>query len=657
MNRTLPLDQELAQPFPRRRRPPYNPIVSYAVCCLLLWSAAAHSSAQQHAATPLPVTATQSESTFTLTNAYVTARVDRQSGDLVSLQYKEKELLGSRSGHPAAYWSHTPTRGARTVSSVTIDPARNGGERAEVSVKGFYMGQALGQGPGGSVAADIEIRYALGRADQGIYIYSIFDHKPDYPATSVGEARFGAKLNDQIFDYMAIDAKRSKIMITAMDWNKGAPLNMKEARRMTTGRYSGQAEHKYDYSALQFDTPAFGWYSTQQKVGFWFVNPTIEYLSGGATKVELTGHRDVSVGAAPTLLNYWRGSHYGGSECTVAQGEAWTKVIGPFLIYCNSALTPDAGWKDALAQAARETAKWPFDWVTRADYPHKNQRGSVEGRIVLRDTQAPEARMTNLLVGLSAPDYALPANGRGGAVQTVDWQRDAKYYQFWTRADKQGRFHIPNVRPGRYSLHAIADGVLGEYSRTDVVVAAGTPIDLGSLEWRPVRFGRQLWEIGVPDRTAQEFRHGDHYWEWGLYLKYPQEFPDDVHYVIGKSDYRTDWNYCQPPRDDGKPTTWSVTFHLPEAPKGKATLRLALAATSARRITVTVNDSPAGDTGLLPDTATIRRDGIRGYWYERDIAFDAALMHSGDNVIKLTIPAGGVMSGVEYDYLRLELTP
>ncbi len=614
-------------------------------------------SAQEQSAPQAAVTVNQTATTFTLANGFVTARIDRQSGDLVSLKYQDKELMGTGSGHPAGYWSHTPTRGGRTVSSITIDPANSAGERAEVSVKGFYAGTALGQGPGGSVAADIEIRYALGRTDHGLYTYSIFDHQPDYPATSIGEARFGAKLNDQLFDYMAIDAKRSKIMITAEDWNRGTDLNMKEARRMTTGRYAGQVEHKYDYSAVQFDTPAFGWYSTQQKIGLWFVNPTIEYLSGGATKVELTGHRDVSTGAAPTLLNYWRGSHYGGAECSIAQGEAWTRVIGPFLIYCNTEAAPDTAWKDAQSQATRETAKWPFDWVSGVDYPHKDQRGSVTGRIVLRDLQAPGARLSNLLVGLAAPDYPLPPGVRGRATQTVDWQSDAKFYQFWARADPQGGFRIPNVRPGKYTLHAIADGVLGEYAQTEIVVTAGKPLDLGALTWKPVRYGQTLWEIGTPNRSAAEFRHGDHYWKWGLYLKYSQEFPEDVHFVIGKSDPKQDWNYAQCPRDDGKPTTWSVTFHLDTAPHGKATLRLALAATSAHRISVAVNETAAGDTGALPDTATIRRDGIRGYWYERDVAFDAGLMHAGDNVLSLTIPPGGVMSGVEYDYLRLELAP
>jgi rhamnogalacturonan endolyase len=600
---------------------------------------------------------TRTDTTFTLANAFVTAKVDRRSGDLVSLQYQNEELLGAGSGHPYGYWSHTPTRGTRTVSATTIDPSSNAGARAEVSVKGFYSGAALGQGPGGSVAADIETRYTLGSDDHGLYTYSILEHKPDYPATSVGEARFGVKLNDRIFDYMTIDARRSKLMITAEDWNRGTQLNMKEARRMTTGRYAGRVEHKYDYSAVQFDTPAFGWYGTHQKIGLWFINPSNEYLSGGATKVELTGHRDVSDGAAPTLLNYWRGSHYGGSECSLAAGEAWTKVVGPFLIYCNASPTSDASWKDALLQATRETEKWPLGWVEGVAYPHKEQRAAVTGRVVLRDPQLPEARLSHLLVGLTAPNYLLPDGSRGLNGPTVDWQRDAKYYQFWARGDAQGRFTIPNVRAGKYTLHAISDGVLGEYAQLDVVVEAGKPLDLGVLEWKPTRYGKQIWEIGVANRSAEEFRHGDHYWEWGLYLKYPQEFPNDVRFVIGKSDVHADWNYCQPPRDDGKPTTSSVVFRMPMASAGKATLRLAFASTSARRVSVTVNDLPAGDTGPLPDTATIRRDGIRGYWFERDVIFDAKLLHAGENVLQLTVPVGGVMSGVEYDYLRLELAP
>ncbi len=603
---------------------------------------------------------------YTLGNGIVAARIEKQSGNLESLKYDGRELLGS--SRPRGYWSHTPARGGDIVNSVTINPATNGGERAEVSVKGFYRGTPLGTGPGGSTACDIEIRYALGRGDSGIYTYSIFTHRPEYPATSIGEARFCVKLEDAIFDHLTVDANRNLQMASASDWDNGTQLNLKEARRLNTGIREGQVEHKYDYSAVQFDVPAYGWSGTKERIGCWMVNPTTEYLSGGATKVELTGH------LVGTLLNYWRGSHYGGSSCDIAPGETWTKVVGPFQLYCNSNGTPDELWHDALAHAAKESSAWPYEWVKGVDYPHKDGRGTVRGRIVLRDAFAPDAKMTHLLVGLSHPDYET-SDGRGGKT-TVDWQLDAKHYEFWVRGDAAGKFTIPNVRPGVYTLHAIADGVLGEFELTNVTVAAGHTtwlvegtnadvamtggnfIDRAPLKWQPLRYGPQLWEIGVPDRTVAEFRHGDHYWQWGLYNEYPKDFPDDVNFVIGKSDSRRDWNYAQCPRAD-RPngTTWSVTFDLPEAPRGRGVLRLALAGVSAKGIAVTMNDQPAGVVDSLKDNATIRRDGIRGYWTERDVKFDASLMKAGKNVLKLTIPPGNAMNGVEYDYLRLELEP
>jgi hypothetical protein len=48
-------------------------------------------------------------------------------------------------------------------------------------------------------------------------------------------------------------------------------------------------------------------------------------------------------------------------------------------------------------------------------------------------------------------------------------------------------------------------------------------------------------------------------------------------------------------------------------------------------------------------------DGIRGYWCERAVPFDAALMKRGTNVLKLKVPATSWVNGVLYDYLRLEL--
>ena len=635
-------------------------IASILVATIGIRAAAAH-------AEPV-VTVSEDGANYTLANGIVTARVSKRNGNLLSLQYKGIETLDA-AGRVAGYWSHSAA-GSNVVQTITIDPKTNDGRRGEVSIKGISGGAPMGSGPGGSTVTDIEIRYTLERGAAGLYTYSIFEHKPDYPATSIGEARFCAKLNDEVFDWMTVDANRNMKTITAYDWDHATPMNMKEARRMNSGIYKGQVEHKYDYSANQFDVLAWGWSSTEKHIGIWFINPTIEYLSGGPTKVELSAHRDatftdsLTAPAAPCLLNYWRGSHYGGSRCEIGSGEAWSKVIGPFLIYCNASPSPEAMWKDALAESKKQSAAWPFDWVSAVDYPHKNERGTVSGRLILKDPQDQNARMTKLLVGLTHPDYVTQGNARGEG-RPVDWQQDAKHYEFWVRGETDGGFTIPNIRPGTYTLHAIAAGVLGEFTSTNVTVEPGKIVKLGKLDWQPVRYGRQLWDIGIPNRTGGEFFKGDDYFHWGWYLEYARLFPHDVNYVVGKSDYRKDWFFEQVPHNevpdnttgqgDGRSTTWAINFQLPKTPSGKATLRLAICGVGTKSIEVTVNDKPVGEVAGLNYNATINRDGIGGYWIERDLSFDASLMKDGANALKLTIPAGGLMNGIIYDYLRLEL--
>jgi rhamnogalacturonan endolyase len=605
-----------------------------------------------------PVTVTEDATTFKLSNGIATATISKRSGDMTSLVFKDLELMGHGSGHPAGYWEQSP---ANAIDTITIDPKANGGQRGEVSIKG----------PSGSV--NLEIRYTIGRGESGVYTYAIFSHETDGGPGGVGESRYGAKLNGDVFDWMSIDRNRHLLMPTGGDWDKGSALNMKEARRMTTGKFIGKAEHKYDYSAYQFEIPAFGWSSTTKHVGLYFINPTIEFLSGGATKYELTGHLDDNVGGDPTLLDYWRGTHYGGSNCNITAGEKWSKVIGPIMVYLNSGSTPDEMYKDALTQAGREFDAWPYEWVKGVDYTPNNERATVSGQLSLNDPQASSTNLPNLLVGLAYPDVpATPGGGRGGRGGQgggSDWQNDAKHYEFWVRADANGKFSIPKVRPGSYELHAIADGVLGEFAKSGITVEPGKSIDLGKLEWKPVRYGRQVWDIGIPNRRGSEFFKGDDYYHWGWYLKYAELFPNDVNYTVGKSDFHKDWFFEQVPHTEdkantmehgtgegnGRATPWTINFDMPKAGAGKATLRLAICGAAARSIDVTLNDQPLGTVQAPAYNATINRDGIGGYWSERDLAFDASKMKQGTNVLKLTIPAGGLVNGIIYDYLRLEL--
>ncbi|HVS72366.1 MAG TPA: polysaccharide lyase family protein [Phycisphaerae bacterium] len=604
-----------------------------------------------------PVTVTEDATGFTLSNGTITARINKRNGDLSSMEYKGMEMLTDKSGRAGGYWSHDASPapgGPPNVSKITMDPKTNNGERGEVSVKAISGGKKLGHPaggqPDGDFPADIEIRYSLGQNDSGIYTYCIFTHLPEYPAGSIGEARYCAKLA-ATFDWLSVDAQR----------NKYYPEEPK-------------GEDKYVYTAVQSKNLAYGWSSTKDHVGMWIVNPTIEYLSGGPTKPEFMCHRDTTQVAAPCVLNYWRSSHYGGAAVGVNQGEAWTKVIGPFMLYVNSGGDHKALWIDALAKAQTEKKAWPYDWVTGVDYPHKNERSTVTGSFTLDDPLMPGGAKFagDLTVGLAAPTYPIAAGPNGGQ-RMITWQTDAKHYEFWnTFSAHDGKFSIPNVRPGSYTLYAFADGVLGEFTKADVTIPeGGKPVDLGALDWKPVRHGKQVWDIGIPNRTASEFAFGDHYFAMDIGLQYPKYFPSDVSFTIGKSNPAEDWFFQQVPHNTdpdariapfrgiqskpGNPTPYAIHFDMPDAPKGTATLRLAICGTGARQIDVSVNDKDAGPVRLGPGDGVITRHQIQGIWYEKELPFDASLMKQGANTLTLTVPSGPITNGVIYDYLRLEL--
>src|ERR1039458_9513451 len=256
-------------------------------------------------APPVTVTVTDDGPTYTMSNGYLTVKVDKKTGDLTSVKTPHTvtpniELMGFVSGHHAGYWEQSPALAARELASITIDPASDNGARGEVSVKGWSDGKTIlgpnptAAGQGGGLIADLEIRYTLERGAHGLYTYAIYTHQNTYPGGSVGESRFGFKLSAQVFDWLSIDDQRNALMPTGKDWDAGDDLNMKEARRLTTGVYKGRAKHKYDYPADQFKIPAFGWSSTSQKVGLYIINPSFEYLSSGPLHFELTGHLDRS---------------------------------------------------------------------------------------------------------------------------------------------------------------------------------------------------------------------------------------------------------------------------------------------------------------------------------------------------------------------------
>jgi len=647
-----------------------------------------------------PVTLTDNGTTWTLDNGLVKATINKNNGNMPSLIYHGVSIVGR-----SEFWETVP--GGTVTPAVTIDPAKNNGTRAEVAVKGV------------NGRMDIEVRYTMERGVSGFYTYAEYTHGPGYPAAGFGENRFILQMNPT-FDWISVDADRNMLMCSNQDERAGVVIHAKEQKILLTGIYKNSVEHKYSYNGVMYKLPAWGWSSTKDHIGVYFMNPSIEYIGGGASKLDLVAH----MGA--TLLDYWTSGHYaGGAGNNIPANEPWKRVVGPIFVYFNTLADPrdpapadldklkasygsgmpavpavwrDNGtalWQDAVAESKSIKAAWPFAWVEGVDYPHKEERGTVTGQFVLKDPQAASKKLPHLTVGLTHPDY--PGNGsafqlRAGNGNVVTWAHDGDYYQFWADGSEDGKFTIPNIRPGRYVLRAFADGVLGEYAKADIEVEAGKSVNLGKLDWVPVRYGKQLWEIGYPDRTAGKFFKGDgaNYWLWGWPLRYAGLFPDDIVYTVGKSDYRKDWFFEEVPHalsDDwknpaakdplnqrfgwvnnptgtqdmwrawgrGRSTTWTVKFNVKTSSKGTAVLRIALAGADGNGgLNIGVNGQAVGTIHPV-STNALRYNTDTGVWYQYAQKFDAALLKPGENSVTFTVPAGDVTTGVVWDYLRLEL--
>jgi rhamnogalacturonan endolyase len=694
-----------------------------------------------------PVTLTDNGDSWTLDNGIVKATILKRNGNMSSIFYKGINIIPNRS----EFWEQTPA--GTVTASVTIDPASNGGERAEVSVKGVNPGTPGERGGGaatipGSDAArygvpvgpgrggmDIETRYTWERGASGFYTYAQYSHPASYPPAGEGESRFILESMNRTFDWLSVDNDRNLLMTSDDDLRKGVVVHAKEQRILTSGIYANSVEHKYSYNAVMYKLTAWGWSSTKDHIGVYFMNPSSEYIGGGSEKVDLIDHM------SGTLLDYWTSGHYGGGAGNhIPNGEDWKHVVGPIFVYFNSLENPKdptpadldkfhasygsgqpavptawhdnalALWNDAVEKSKAAKAAWPYAWVGGVDYPHKDGRSTVTGQLVLDDPQAASKKLPHLTIGLAHPDYPGTGTGfqlRAGDGNVVRWPHDGNYYQFWADGSDSGdgHFTIPNVRPGTYTLHAFADGVLGEYAHTNITVEAGKPLDLGKLVWQPVRYGRQLWEIGYPDRTGDKFFKGDgaNYWLWGWPLRYALLFPNDITYTVGKSDFHKDWFFeevphatslaflnpaakdpanqpygwvkteslDQYPQTDqmgpwriygrGKETTWTVKFTLPADSKagkkeeGAAILRIALAGADGNGgLAIAVNGKDAGAIHPVATNA-IRYNTDKGVWNQYAQKFDAKLLKPGENTLTLTVPAGDVTSGVVWDYLRLEL--
>ena len=303
----------------------------------------------------------------------------------------------------------------------------------------------------------------------------------------------------------------------------------------------GSVYQKYDYCPYYAESPMWGHYG--HGFGVFFMPVSLEAYAGGPLRQELAVHQDA------LILNYIGGGHFGGGGS--ATGRNGEKIDGPWYLYFNTGPTPDAIIADAKKVAAAEQAKWPYQWMDEPLYPLN--RTTVRGQLKLthdrstayayiilgQPTNPPRAagrgrRGNGPGAGGFGPDGAGGARrsraappsdgdagsgplGRGGVPPGVAPAADRASilytqwgdYIFYVKADADGRFTLPAVRPGTYTLYAWqTQGPVTQSFARDNIEVKGSELDLGVLLWDAPYHPNLVFQVGQADRMAGEFKFG-----------------------------------------------------------------------------------------------------------------------------------------------------
>lgn len=568
--------------------------------------------------------------TFTMENGLVTAVIDKKKAEVKSIALVGGHNLVSRGGvtFDAEAFLPGPGKSQAALTPVSDEVVSSDPDLAELKFTQPDFIQFLGA----------EMHFVMRRGVPGIYTYLVLSHSATQPAGSVGQIRWVFRGDAGLLTHAFASATKQGRMISE-DVLKGArkiadatyaldPAKAAQLYPEPTGRtHDGLPVYsKYDWTDTLENHVVHGFSSETE--GIFMVQPSLEYYNGGPSKGVLTVHN------GPVAILEFLGGHFlmrSTAGLRVSAGQEWRQIIGPWLTYVNKGANPAELWRDAAARGQQEKAAWPYAWVTASELLYPRTRGTVTGSLVL-----PGRKAANALVVLAAPDR--------------DWQAQAMGYEFWTRADADGRFTLPKVRPGDYALYASVPGVVGELKIDRVHVTAGGTTRLDPLRWQPPARRQLLWRIGTPDRSAAEFRFGDRPRQFGLWWRYLEERGTrPLDYTIGKSDPAKDWYYaqCAVALPDGSyfGPTWNIHFDQKGSPpSGPLLLTLDLAGVAGNhpRLIVSVNGREVGALTPENDSGIYRSAVQSSNFRHHTIEFDSALLKPGANTVSLQLEARGL---------------
>jgi autotransporter-associated beta strand protein len=651
------------------------------------------------------VTLTDNGATVTLANGLVSVVIQKSNGEVTSITssvYPNTNLIessgiglelthignGPQSAPINDYWTDISDANGATYSVVT-----NNGQMVDIQIRNPIASGNVTLYPNG--LWDWSIHHVMRAGDSGFYTYHVWRHNASQPQAYwdadswqgyTNGALFSASPANNAWDFCGVEKNGVSIGASPPGSNSnGVPgevviMPMSTYYTQPTGQYYEAGwpiftqptglTHVLNPTWTKYDWPSYlgpytsyrnTWGVASDQVGLWHCNASSEWRNGGPTKLSGAMSGDYM------YMDDDEGHGLGATNTTVAAGQVFTKVIGPFFTYVNTGTDHNALWADAQARGAQEVANWPYAWVneTEADYPRN--RGNVTGQISATTGQS----TANAVVILGDPVSA----------QEPDWiWQGCINYLFWTTADANGNFTIPKVRPGNYTLYSYVPGIFGELIQNNITVSANTTTNLGTISWSPPRAQNLLFQLGIPDHSTEEYRFGDLMKQFGLWWRYANEMgTNTLNFTVGQSNVANNWYYAQCIFALANGTyfapVWNINFNLPSVPTAPVVLTVDLAGGYGTAFYTYVNGvnrtpSPYTTTGVYTSSgADIYRDVVQvGQWQQYTVTLPASAFVAGNNTLQLQVRQGGtgttwdttgywpelLLGGLMYDALKLE---
>ncbi|KAI0435244.1 rhamnogalacturonate lyase [Xylaria sp. FL1042] len=647
--------------------------------------------------------ATETTSQFVLQNDRLYVAVDKSKGQVVDVVLDTQDLLGPVSGNtgkgPYVDCSCVPS-GSWTPGGTAKYQLIKGTDSTGTPYGGVRMSDTYA-----ATNQSIEQWWFLREGETGLHLFTrvtYFNAATPY-LRDLGELRTLFRPNTKLWTHLSggddnyapipsANAYANEVVVQDASWYLG-----NTAQDAYVQQYS-EYFTKYTFSELWRDHKVHGQYSDGttssdgNTYGAWLVHNTRETYYGGPL------HYDLIVDGI--VYNYLVSGHYGAPVPNITHG--FDRTWGPQYYHFNKG-TPDTTLAELRADAAQfADPEWNADFYDSIapyvpNYAPTSKRATFKATIALPS-------------GAARPIAILSENKQDFQLNVFNQSS----LQYWADIDAStGSVEIPMVKTGTYRLTVYADGIFGWFIEDDVIVSATNTSTPLSFTWEPESAGTEIWRIGIPDKSAGEYKHGyvpdtskplqplQYRIYWAAW-DFPTDFPEGVNFQIGKSTEAEDFNYIhwswfpgyanylRPEPVYANVNNWTIRFDL-------SSTQLSVSAAGAQTATLTVDLAgvktangnnkwaalPSEPFSSVPYTLAVNgadvetwvipayrsgscgvRSGVVCQNFGHKFVFPVSLLQEGANEFVLSLPYNAtdtetaVLPGViyvQYDALRLEL--